>query len=244
MLLELRENKKMTQGNNLVITVFGVKDDGKTTLGNFFLETLSTPSIVIDVTEQFVANRRYKKVISCLNEMKYILSNPLEKRLFYKGKIQLIFRPNGRDKKKVIEDLMWFILEKKIHGISIFFDEIETYANNKINDKSGIFNIFHMSRNKQINIIAICKVFGMLSQLIKAQSDYFAISQVNDIPSFEYLQKRSFKKFGKEIENIGKHEFLITNLNHQKNMFWEKYKLSKSHILELEKKTKKQKKIK
>ena len=100
----------MTKGNNLIITISGVKGDGKTTLGLFYLERLDKPSIIIDVTEQFEANRAYKKVIHGVSALKYELSNKNSMKLFRKCRMQLIFRPTSDDIKKEIEEVIQFVL--------------------------------------------------------------------------------------------------------------------------------------
>lgn len=221
----------MTKGNNLIIVVAGVKGDGKTTLGFFYMERLDKPSIIIDVTEQFQANRKYSKIIKGVQALKYELLNPINFKLFIKGKLQLIFRPISNDIKSEIEEVIQMVLHNNIQNICIFFDELEVYANNRLNEKSSIFRLFYMSRNRKIDIIAVAKIFGLLSPLIKSQTDYFALSQVDDINSKKYLDLRSFNKFSLKIEDIQKHQFLVTDLKG----YWEKIKLDKKIIRIIEK---------
>lgn len=219
----------MTKTNNTVLTISGIKDDGKTTLGAYYLEIIGKPSIIIDVTEQFEENRKYKKIIRGIQALRYELMN--NKALFRKAKMQLIFRPASDNKRAEIEEVCKFILDQKIFNICVFFDEIEVYANNKLKDNSALFELYYLSRNKNIDIIAVCKIFGMLSQIIKQQTDYFALSNIDDLPSFRYLNDRSFKRFEKEIKDIGKNQFLITDLK----KYWRKQKLKISTVKTLQK---------
>jgi hypothetical protein len=216
----------MTQSNNNIITIGGVKNDGKSTLGLFYLEKNSKPSIVIDITEQFEANRKYKKIVRGVQALKYELSDDKSLKVFKKGKMQLIFRPTTNDITKEIEEVVDFIMSNNFQNIAILFDEIEVYANNKLTNKSPLFKLFYISRNRKIDIISIVKIFGLLSPLIKSQTDYFALSQIDDINSQKYLDSRSFKRFSDEIQDIKQHEFLVTDLK----KYWSKIKLEKSIV--------------
>ncbi len=222
----------MTQGNNLIITISGVKGDGKTTLGLYYLEQLNKASIIIDVTEQFDTNRKYRKLIKGVSALRYELLNANNLKLFKKGKYQLIFRPQTSDIKKEIEAVIQTVLDENIQDINIFFDELEIYANNRLNEKSSIFNLFYMSRNRNINIISVVKIMGMLSPLIKAQTDYFALSQLNDINSVKYFKDRSKGQIEDKLKGIKSHEFLITDLNN----YWYRFKLKLSTITTIENK--------
>ena len=97
--------------------------------------------------------------------------------------------------------------------------------------KNSIFKLFYISRNRNIDIFSVAKIFGLLSPLIKSATDYYALSQIDDINSEKYLNQRSFNRFAKEIKGVKKYEFLYTNLKD----YWRKHKLKKSTINIIEK---------
>lgn len=225
----------MTQSNNLVLTLFGVKGDGKTTLGLYYLEMLNKASIIIDVTEQFDTNRKYRKLVQGVSALRYELMNKSRLKLFKKGKFQLIFRPSTNDTRKEVEEVIQTVLSENIKDINIFFDEIETYANNKMSEKSSLFKLFYISRNRNINIISVVKLIGMLSPIIKAQTDYFALSQINDNNSERYFIDRSKGKIKEYLKDMKAHEFLVTDLN----KYWNTIKLESNTIKVIENRKKK-----
>jgi hypothetical protein len=227
----------MTQGNNLIATISGIKGDGKTTLGLYLLEMLNKPSLIIDVTEQFIPNRKYKKIIKGVTELKYELLNSNNLKLFKKSKLHLIFRPITDDIKSEIEEVIQHVLKDNIQDICIFFDELEVYANNRLSEKSSIFRLFYMSRNRKIDLISVVKIFGLLSPLIKSQTDYFLLSQIDDMNSEKYLNQRSKNQVSRRLKGIKRFEFLITNLKDQ----WCTFKLESKSIKTIERVQKRKK---
>lgn len=220
----------MTQGNNLIMTIFGVKGDGKSTLALYYLEMLNKPSIIIDVTEQFQPTRKYAKIVKGVPALRYELMNKANLQLFKKGKFQLIFRPTSNDSSKDIEAVIQTILDENVQHINILFDELEIYASNRLTKASSIFKLFYISRNRNINIISVVKIMGMLSPLVKAQTDYFALSQINDTNSEKYFNDRTKGEMKEQLKGIKAHEFLVTDLNN----FWQRFKLKASTIKVLE----------
>lgn len=227
----------MTRTNNFILTIFGVKNDGKTTLGLYYLEKLNKPSIIIDITEQFEPTRKYHKLIKGVAALRYELMNESNLKLFKKGKFQIIFRPLTSDIRKEVEEVVQTILDKNVQHINIFFDEIETYANNRMGEKSSLFKLFYISRNRNINIISVVKVMGMLSPIIKTQTDYFAVSQINELNSEKYFNDRSKGQIKEHLKDMKAHEFLVTDLS----KYWRKIKLDPRTIKILENKRKKAK---
>ena len=222
----------MTHGNNLIMTVFGMKNDGKTTLGLYYLEMLNRPSIIIDVTEQFQEDRKYRKIVRGVQALRYELIN--NKDLFMKGKFQLIFRPKTSDITKEVEAVIQTVLDEYVEHINIFFDELEIYADNYLTKKSSIYQLYYISRNRKINIIAVVKVIGMVSRLIRAQTDYFAMSQITDNNSRKYFMNESEGKIKEHLRVLGPHEFLVTDLK----KYFKKFKLQSHTIKALENKKK------
>lgn len=213
----------MTQGNNLIITFSGIKFDGKSTCALYFVEMNNKPSIIIDIAQQFEDDRKYKKIVHGVQALKYeVLNN----KLFCKSKMQLIFRPFKGNLKKQIEEVVDFIMSSSIKNISMLFDEFEVYANNKLNENSSLFTMFYLSRNKNIDLFLVSKIFGMLSPLVKSATDYYALSQIDDENSEKFLNRRSFKRFSKESKDMKQHEFLYTDLK----KYWRKHKFKKSTV--------------
>ena len=119
-------------------------------------------------------------MVKGVNALRYELMNKSNRELFIKGKFQLIFRPQTNNITKEVEDVIQTVLDENIQHINILFDEIEIYADNYISKNSPIFQLFYISRNRDINIISVVKVVGMLHRIVKLQTDYFMISQIDD----------------------------------------------------------------
>ena len=219
----------MTKTQNLMITIGGVKGDGKTLLAVYYMEKINKPTIIIDVARQFTNSRKFRTVVKGVQELKYELNH--NRKSFMKYKTQIVFRPETKDITKEIEEVIEFVDMEEIENICIFFDEIETYATSKITNKSSLYKLFYISRNMNIDIISVVKTFGDLSRLIKGQTDYFAISKMNEINSIKFLDQRSNNKFSPRMKELNKHEFLVTDLNNT----WTKIKLDKKIIRIIEK---------
>lgn len=193
-----------TEGNSNLYIMLGTKGDGKTTIGTYLMHRLNKPSVVFDVAKQF-DKRDYRIFCYSVDELKYHLNNKHWRQSFYKGKLQIIYRP--KNLKEDIEEACKILAD--VHGILIYFEEMELYANQYLTNKSPIFDICYLMRNRRHTVIVVAKQAGKLSGLIKDLGDYFFIGQLRTRSALGFFDDVGGKALTERIKNTRKGDFLI-----------------------------------
>lgn len=220
----------MTNTNNLLLTVAGKKNDGKTTTAYYVSKQLDTPLIIIDIAEQFKPKKAHQHLIRGINALKYYLDNPILKEVFYKGRQEIIFRCSSTDEETEIKELFNFIYYKKIKNISLLCDEFELYAGSRENKSSPIFRLFYKSRNLNVNIICVIKEIGELNKLYRSATDYYLLGQILEPSARERFNERGNNNGNDKnhvttiLDSLTEHEFLFTDFN----KLYETFKVNKS----------------
>jgi hypothetical protein len=200
-----------TDSNNNIYTIAGVKHDGKTTVAVYLMEQLDKPSIIIDRTLQFSENTAYRVIVRGLNELRLYCLNPVYRKSFYKGKLQLIFRTATKERTKEIEKALQLINDN-LSNITILFEEMELYADYYLNKNSPIFETLYLSRNNKFDIICVIKEISNLNKLVRNATDYFFLGRIKDPNAKKYFNTRSENQYKDYIKKIEIRKFLITDL--------------------------------
>lgn len=216
-----------TKTNNTVITIGGRKNDGKSTIANYFMEWFNQPTLIIDVAKQYTNNTPYRIIINGLKELRLYCLNSAYRDGFYKGKLQLIFRTSKEDYEDEISQAMKLVNEH-LHNICIVFEEMELYADRWLTKKSPIYKTLYLSRNNNFNIICIIKEIGDLSKLVKSATDVFFLGQIKDHNAITYFNNRGGKYensntyiFSDKLKKLKFREFLVTDFT----TLWNSFKL-------------------
>ena len=189
------------------------------------MEKINKPSIIIDVVEQFEANKSYRVLIKGISNLRQYLSNQHSRKAFYKGKLQIVFRPTQKDFFNEIENVVEMLfLEHK--DIFILFDEMETYADRYLTKSSNIYTLFYKSRNRNIDLICVIKQIRNLSDLVRDATDLFFLGNVKSVSAKKYFNERSDNRYKNEIKSLNFREFLVTDLD----SYWGRIQLRKTIV--------------
>lgn len=207
-----------------IYTILAKMGQGKTTIGKYILEQLNKPSLIVDIADQFNENTNYRKVIKGLNELKHFLGIKYFKSIFYKSKMQIIYKFTSDDEQNEAKELFLY-LNENLKDITIFCEEMELYADQYLRKNNPIFKTFYLARNKGFHIIVIAKNIGQLSPLIKDQTTIF-FANTSMESAKKYLDERSDKKFSIKVKTLQDKEFIII----KNEKFYKIFKLNQNIV--------------
>lgn len=195
-----------TKSNKNLFVILGSKGDGKTTIGTYLVHKFDQATVIFDVARQF-DKRDYRIFVNSVSQLQYYLNNKEWRKSFYSGSLQLVYRPDTQNLQGDIESACNVL--KSVHNITIFFEEMELYADSYLNKKSPIFDICYLMRNRGHTIICVAKQAGKLSNLIKEMGDYFFIGKLRSKSALRFFDEIGGKELTKEIQGTSAGEFLI-----------------------------------
>ena len=190
----------MRSSNQNDITAFiGQKGSGKTTLATYEMLFRNEPVIIIDTIRQF-GELDYRYIANSLSELRFYLFNPTYSKVIRRGNFQVSFRPKFSDLKKEIDEAIKMLFDFK--NCSIYFEEIELYTDQYINNKSPLFSLFSLSRNRGHNLIITAKTLTTFKNNLREAIDYFYLSNHSTDELIKFVLKQFTKGDKARIEGI------------------------------------------
>lgn len=192
---------------NKIQTVIGHKGHGKTKLTEALALLTKKPVIYADPRFQFDDKPKRRLHFKSVGEFRKWINNRTNFKIFMKYRLELIV--NAFD--DTFDELANIVL--KMSDITFVVDEVDMFADTRMNNKKPFYKLIHYGRHDRIDIITTSRRPANISRNLTSQTDIFYFGKIREPADKEYIKKAVGQEYVAMVEKLNRFEFLKIDEN-------------------------------